>query len=289
MVENSRIANVRQTPQMLVLERLVHRAINIAVPRPNLINLQPGRGLRQLVELLRQILPLLRRALRRRGKRGQLAVNLLQEFAQLAKVEGAALVGVVLLKEAIQSPQVVARLRELLLHVLGDLLPIFEGDVHGFWVAAVFGGEALEEGDDAVGDVVLHGGAVADGVDGGLGGAKEAEVGIRGEGVLVVLIGKFGGEAFAEGCLGFCMVSRVDERQEREVAQRISCHRMALHVCQYAGNIKAGMKYVQTPVDHRQNPMGSSLVTVSPLASFCVKRILSSLTSLTRAFVITST
>lgn len=44
-----------------------------------------------------------------------------------------------------------------------------------------------------------------------------------------------------------------------------------------------------TPVDQRQKPIGSSLVTISPLSSFCEKRILSGRTPSTLAFVKTST
>ena len=46
---------------------------------------------------------------------------------------------------------------------------------------------------------------------------------------------------------------------------------------------------IPTPVDQRQNPIGSSFVIVSPFSPFCVKRILSGRTSLTREFVRTST
>lgn len=44
----------------------------------------------------------------------------------------------------------------------------------------------------------------------------------------------------------------------------------------------------QTPVDHRQKPIGSSFVTSLP-SSICVNNILSGWTSLTRALVKTST
>jgi len=64
-------------------------------------------------------------------------------------------------------------------------------------------GEGAQEVRDVVCDVVLDGGAVADGVDGAEGGAGEAEVGVCFEGVAVGLDGEFGGDAGAEGCLGW--------------------------------------------------------------------------------------
>ena len=48
--------------------------------------------------------------------------------------------------------------------------------------------------------------------------------------------------------------------------------------------------YPPTPVDHRQKPKESSLVTIVPFSvSFCVNRILSASTFVTRALVKTST
>lgn len=95
---------------------------------------------------------------------------------QLAEVERAALVAVVLLEEPVQAAQVVGGLREPLLHALRDLPPLLERDVHLLRVPAFLVGERAEEGDEVVGDVVLDGGTVADGVDGAKGGPVETEV-----------------------------------------------------------------------------------------------------------------
>lgn len=54
-----------------------------------------------------------------------------------------------------------------------------------------------------VGDVVLDGGAVADGVDGAEGGAVEAEVGVGFQGVTVGLNFELFGDAFAEVSLRY--------------------------------------------------------------------------------------
>ena len=58
-----------------------------------------------------------------------------------------------------------------------------------------------------VGDVVLYGGAVADGVDGAEWSTVEAQVSVSFEGVLVGLDGEFVGDAFAEIGLGWEGVS----------------------------------------------------------------------------------
>ena len=180
MIEHRRIANIRQTAQMPILKRLIARRVEIPIPHPNLIDLKPGLRFGHLRELPRQILPLLRGALRRRWQRCQLAINLLQQLAQLAEIQRARVIGVVLLEEGVEAAHVVARLRELVFHLLGDLAPVLEGNLQGLGVAAVFGGDGLQEGDDVVGDVVRDRGAVAYRVDGGLRGAEEAEVRVGG-------------------------------------------------------------------------------------------------------------
>ena len=285
VIKNRRIPDIRQAPQMLVLKRLVTRRINVPVPHRNLVNLKPWLRLRHLGKLLREIFALLRRALRRGWQGGELAVDLLQELAELAEVERAGLVGVVLLEEGVEAAHVVARLREPVFDLLGDFAPVLEGDLQGFGVAAVCGGDALEEGDDVVGYVVCDRRAVAYGVDGGLWSAEEAQMGICGQGVLVCLSGaELVGEAGGEGGLGCCKVNKSNQPGFCLVFAVIHSSESSKH----RDNVGEG-RYIQTPVDHRQKPIGSSLVTVSPFASFCVKRILSSLTSLTRAFVMTST
>ena len=78
-------------------------------------------------------------------------------------------------------------LREALLDARGKLAPLRKGDLDFFRVVAAFGGDGAEEVDEVVGDVVLDGGAVADGVYGAQGGAVEAEVSVGFEGVSVGL------------------------------------------------------------------------------------------------------
>ena len=97
----------------------------------------------------------------------------------------------------------VRSLRKALLDSGGKCAPFGEGDVHGGWVFALGPGEAAEEVDQVVGDIVLDGGAVAHGVDGAEGGAAEAEVGVGFEGVLVCLDGDGGGDGFGEVGLGW--------------------------------------------------------------------------------------
>jgi len=97
----------------------------------------------------------------------------------------------------------VARLGEALFYLLSDGAPVGEGDVHLGGVSVVGEGEGAEEVGDVVCDVVLDGGAVADGVDGAERGAGKAEVGVGFEGVAVGLNGEFGGDALAEFRLGW--------------------------------------------------------------------------------------
>lgn len=162
----------------------------------------------------------------------------------------------------------VRSLRETLLDALGDASPFFKRDDHFLRVFALFVGEGAEEGNEVVGDVVLHGGAVADGVDGAEGGAVEAEVGVGFEGVAVGLVFEFGGDAFAEFGLGW---KEVKNLLVGDILKTVS------------------EEDVPTPVDQRQKPIGSSFVIISPFSPFCVNRILSGRTSLTREFVRTST
>ncbi len=65
-------------------------------------------------------------------------------------------------------------LREALLDLPGDAAPVLEAELQVFGVGAVLPGQAADKGDDVVGDVVLHGRAVADGVDVAERGAVEA-------------------------------------------------------------------------------------------------------------------
>lgn len=82
----------------------------------------------------------------------------------------------------------VCRLREAGTHALGDVAPVRVCDGHFLRVLSCFPRGRAEKGDDVVGDVVLDGGAVADGVDVSKRGAREAEMGVRLERVAVVLV-----------------------------------------------------------------------------------------------------
>jgi len=59
---------------------------------------------------------------------------------------------------------------------LRDVPPVGVGYLHVLRVLAFFPREGAEEGDDVVGDVVLHRAGVADDVDVAHGGADETEV-----------------------------------------------------------------------------------------------------------------
>lgn len=249
---------------MVILECFVDRVIQIAVI--HFIGRHPRRGLCQFTEFPAQILALLMGALRRSRQRSQLGVDLNEQFPQFAKIQGPASILVVLLKEFVEAAEMVRSLREAFPDPLGDFAPFGEGDVHLFGVFALFDGEGAKEGDEVIGDIVLDRGAVADGVNRAERGAVEAEVGVGLQGVAVVLDLKLRGDAFAEISLRYTE---------------------AVSICTLPA-VRRGYD-IPTPVDHRQKPCGNSLVMVSPFPSFCVKRILSGRTSLTREFVRTST
>lgn len=181
---------------MVVFKRLVHGVVQVAVV--DLVGRHPGRRLRQLAEFPPQVLPLLVRALRRGRQRGQFGVDLDEQLVQFAEIQRPAAVLVVLLEQPVEAAEVVRGLREAFLDPLGDLAPFGEGDLHLFRVFAFFDGERAEEGDEVVGHVVLHRGAVADGVDGAEGGAVEAQVGVGFQGVPIGLNLELFGDAFAE-------------------------------------------------------------------------------------------
>jgi len=88
-----------------VRESLVDRAVDVAVV--DVVHGEPRGGLRELVELTAEVEALLVGALGGGRERGQLAVDLLEEFRQLAEVEGAALVLVVGFEELVQAAEVV--------------------------------------------------------------------------------------------------------------------------------------------------------------------------------------
>ena len=220
VIKDSRVADVGQTAQMAVLKSFVDRVVHISID--DLISRETGRSLRHLVELLAQILALLMSALRRRGQRSQLVIDLEQQLMQFAEVQGTRFILVVLFEEPIQAAQMVRRLREALLDFGSNGAPFGEGDVHRGWVFALLPGQAAEEMDEVVGDVVLDGGAVADGVDGAEGGAVEAEVGVGFEGVVICLDGNGGRDGFRKVGLS-CMrsVKWTVGRRMRETDRRL--------------------------------------------------------------------
>ena len=172
---------------MAVLEGAVYGLVEVTIV--DFVEDQAGRSLRHLVKLAPEILALLVGALRGRRQRGQFVVDLHQQLSKLPKVQRAALVSVVLLKQAIETAQMRAGLREALLDLLRNNAPFGKRDVHFLGVLATFIGEIAQEVDKVVGDVVLDGGAVANGVDGAERGAVEAQVGVCLEGVFVGLDG----------------------------------------------------------------------------------------------------
>ena len=193
---------------MVVIEGLVHRLVEVTVE--DLVCLHARRRGGELVELLAKVLALLVGALGRGREGGELVVDLSEELVHLAKVERAVLVLIVLLEEAVQPAQMVRGLREALLDLLRDAAPFGKGDLHDFGVFALLVGERTQEVHEVIGDIVLHSGAVADGVDGAEGGAVEAEMCVGFEGVFVGLDGEAVGDAFAEvGLSCLCRVSWV--------------------------------------------------------------------------------
>lgn len=181
---------------MVILERLIDGLVQIAVV--DLIGAQPGSREGQLVELAREIAALLVGALSRRGEGGEFGINLEEEFAEFIKVKTATLVLVVLFKEFIKATEVIRGLGEALLDTLGDVTPFTECDLHGFGVFAFFECEVAEEVNEVVGDVVLNGGAVTDGVDGTEGCSVETKMGICFQSMSISLNIDFTCDALAE-------------------------------------------------------------------------------------------
>ena len=186
---------------MHVVEGLVDSLVEIAVV--DLVQAHAGRHLRDAVELAAEVEALLVRALRGRGQAGQFAVDLAEQGEQLAKVERAAAVLVVLFKQPVQPAQVVARLREAGLDAPGNVAPVAVRDVHRFRVLALLPRKRAQKVDNVARHVVLHGAAVADGVDVAERGADDAQVRVRLERVLVVLAVELLGDFLGEVGLGW--------------------------------------------------------------------------------------
>lgn len=138
----------------------------------------------------------------------------MEEFGELAEVEGAGLVLVVLFKKFVETAEVGGSLGEALLDAVGDLAPFSEGEVEFLRVFALLPGDCAEERDDVVGYIVLDSGAVTDSVDIAQGRSKNTQVGVCNQGVLVVLAIQFVGKCLA----------KVTPRCE-ELAMALSNHR----------------------------------------------------------------
>ena len=117
---------------------------------------------------------------------------------QFAEIQRPAFILVVLLEQSVEPAEVVGCLRETFLDALSDCAPFAESDFHLFGVFAFFDCERAEESDEVVGDIVLYGGAVTDGVHGAERGPVEPEMRVSFEGVTVGLVLELGGYAFAE-------------------------------------------------------------------------------------------
>ena len=198
-VEDGGVADVGQAAEVAVLEGLGHGVVDVAVA--DVVGRHARAGARQLVELARQVLALLVRALRRGRQARQLGVDLVQQLVELAEVERAALVLVVLGEQPVQPPQVVRRLREALLDLLRHVPPLRERDVQRRGVLALLVRQAAQEVHDVVGHVVLHRGAVANGVHGAERRAVDTQVCVRLERMPVGLRRDLASDLFAEVCL----------------------------------------------------------------------------------------
>jgi hypothetical protein len=204
-VEDGRIANVRKTAQMLVVKGLVHGVIQVSVV--DLVQLHAERHPGELVELLGQIVALLMGALGGGGEGGELAVDLAEELVELAEVQRARLVSVVLLEQPVQSLEMVRGLREALLDPFGDGAPLSIVHVQRFRVAALFPGKRAQEGHDVGRDFVLDGCTVTDCVDVTERRAQDTAVGIGLEGVFVGLLWELLGDFSREISLGWLMLA----------------------------------------------------------------------------------
>ena len=157
---------------MVVVEGLVDRLVEIAVE--DLVCLHARRRCRQLIEFLAEVLALLVSTLGCSREGSELVIDLSEQLVELAKIERAILVLVVLLKQAIQPAEMVRGLRKAFLDLLRNAAPFSKGELHSFRVFALLISKRAQEVHEVVGDVVLHGGAVADGVDGAERSAIEA-------------------------------------------------------------------------------------------------------------------
>lgn len=162
-IKNGRVTDIRQATKVPIMESLVDSLIQVTVV--DLVSFQTRQRSGDLRQLAAQIHALLVCALGRGGEGGELCVDLVEELGEFAVVESAGLILVVLFEETVQTAEMACCLWEALLHAVGDVAPFGEGQVHLFGVAALLPGDGAKEFDDVFGNVVLDGGAVADGVD----------------------------------------------------------------------------------------------------------------------------
>ena len=124
---------------MVVVKGLVDGLVEIAVE--DLVGQHTRRRGGELIELLTQVLALLVGSLGRGRERGELVVDLGEKLVELAEVERAVLILVVLLEETVQSTEMVRGLWEAFLDLLRDAAPFSKGDFHNFGIFALLVGE----------------------------------------------------------------------------------------------------------------------------------------------------
>lgn len=185
---------------MMILERLVHGGIEVSVF--DLVSPQPGHCGGDLGEFPTKVFALLVRALGCCREGGEFCVDLMEEFAQFAEVEGAGVVDVVLLEQLVEAAEVAAGLWEALSDAVGDLCPFSECEFDLFGVSAFLPFQGAHEGDDVVGQVVLDGRAITNGVYISQGCSDETQMRICLECPLVVLGVQLVGESLAKFCSG---------------------------------------------------------------------------------------
>lgn len=138
---------------MPILECLVYSLIKVTVV--DFVGLETGKRGGNLGQFTAQVHALLVSALGSGRQGRELGINLVQELGQLAVVESAGVVLVVLLEEQIQATEVVRGLREASLNTSSKFGPFGESEVHFLRVAAFLPGNGAEEPDDVVCDIVL--------------------------------------------------------------------------------------------------------------------------------------
>jgi hypothetical protein len=146
-----------------VTERLVDGLVEVTIV--DLIGPEARKSGGNLGKLVAEVDTLLVGTLGGGRQGSELGVDLVQELGQLAVVESAGVVLVVLFEEEVQAAEMVTGLREAFLHSVGNFCPFGEGEVDLLGIATLFPGDGAEEPDNVVCDVVLDRRAVTNGVD----------------------------------------------------------------------------------------------------------------------------